>query len=106
MLPLANCLFTSCRALCEPLQALRRARLPLAATLAPRLPALMCLLLPPSLKWPPLLLPPFAVVAAAVLYVERKSRGMAPYWPTALSSLTGYSLQARPSLCALLVSSA
>ncbi|KAI7844476.1 hypothetical protein COHA_001936, partial [Chlorella ohadii] len=32
-----------------------------------------------------------SVTAAAVLLVARKSRGMAPYWPTALSSLTGYS---------------
>ncbi|KAL4419865.1 hypothetical protein ABPG75_006963 [Micractinium tetrahymenae] len=41
-----------------------------------------------------------SVVAAAVLYVERKSRGMAPYWPTALSTLTGYSLQSTPELAA------
>ena len=31
------------------------------------------------------------MVAAAVLLVSRKSRGLAPYWPTALHSLTGYS---------------
>ena len=33
------------------------------------------------------------MVAAAVLSVERKSRGMAPYWPTALATLTGYGTQ-------------
>lgn len=41
-----------------------------------------------------------SVVAAAVLLVERKSRGMAPYWPSALSALTGYTLQATPELAA------
>lgn len=32
-----------------------------------------------------------AVTAAAVLLVARKARGLAPYWPAALASLTGYS---------------
>lgn len=36
-------------------------------------------------------LPTRAVTAAAVLLVARKSRGLAPYWPAALTSLTGYS---------------
>lgn len=40
------------------------------------------------------------MVAAAVLYADRKSRGLAPYWPSALASLTGYTLTATPELAA------
>ncbi len=48
----------------------------------------------------PKCLPPAAVVAAAVLFADRKSRGLAPYWPSALASLTGYSLSGTPELAA------
>jgi pentatricopeptide repeat domain-containing protein 1 len=40
------------------------------------------------------------VVAAAVLFVDRRSRGLAPYWPSALAQLTGYAAQATPELAA------
>lgn len=36
------------------------------------------------------------MVAAAVLAVDRRGRGLAPYWPSALSLLTGYNMQVRP----------
>eukprot|EP00887_Chlorella_sp_A99_P002940 scaffold24.g2940.t1 len=39
-----------------------------------------------------------SVVAAAVLYADRRSRGAAPYWPSALARLTGYAPAATPEL--------
>lgn len=35
-----------------------------------------------------------------MLFADRKSRGLAPYWPSALASLTGYSLSGTPELAA------
>lgn len=32
-------------------------------------------------------------MAAAALQVERRARGLAPYWPSALATLTGYTAQ-------------
>lgn len=37
-------------------------------------------------------------MAAAVLYVHRRSQGLAPYWPSALRSLTGYAAATTPEL--------
>lgn len=31
-----------------------------------------------------------SVIAAALLYVERRSRGIIPFWPSMLAKLTGY----------------
>ena len=36
-----------------------------------------------------------SVIAAAVLYVERRARGMIPFWPTMLAKLTGYQVRGR-----------
>jgi hypothetical protein len=48
----------------------------------------------PAVVWLP------AVVAAAVLICDRKARGLPPYWPTALSSLTGHTAASTPELAA------
>lgn len=39
-----------------------------------------------------------SVVAAAVLYAERRLRGAVPFWPSMLSKLTGYEDMATPEL--------
>ncbi len=31
-----------------------------------------------------------SVIAAALLYVERRAQGMIPFWPTMLAKQTGY----------------
>jgi hypothetical protein len=58
------------------------------------LPATACLLCACMAACPP------AVVAAAVLICDRKARGLPPYWPTALSSLTGHTAASTPELAA------
>lgn len=35
-----------------------------------------------------------SVIAAALLYVERRSRGIIPFWPSMLAKLTGYQVRA------------
>lgn len=40
-----------------------------------------------------------SVIAAAIVYAERRSRGIIPFWPSMLSKLSGY--QARCSPCPL-----
>ena len=37
-----------------------------------------------------------SVVAAAVLYVERRARGAIPFWPSMLAKLTGYKVRGAP----------
>lgn len=39
-----------------------------------------------------------SVVAAAILYAERRSRGVIPYWPSILAKLTGYQDMSSPEL--------
>ncbi|GMH40845.1 hypothetical protein BSKO_08749 [Bryopsis sp. KO-2023] len=39
-----------------------------------------------------------SVVAAAVLYAERRSRGIIPFWPSMLAKLTGYQDMSSPEL--------
>jgi pentatricopeptide repeat domain-containing protein 1 len=39
-----------------------------------------------------------SVIAAAVLYVDRRSRGVIPFWPTMLAKLTGYQDISTPEL--------
>ena len=39
-----------------------------------------------------------SVVAAAILYAERRSRGVIPYWPSMLAKLTGYQDMSSPEL--------
>ena len=34
-----------------------------------------------------------SVIAAALLYVERRSRGIIPFWPSMLAKLTGYQVR-------------
>ncbi|EFN58079.1 hypothetical protein CHLNCDRAFT_142374 [Chlorella variabilis] len=42
-----------------------------------------------------------SVIAAALLYVERRSRGIIPFWPSMLAKLTGYQALAQPATSAL-----
>jgi len=39
-----------------------------------------------------------SVVAAAILYAERRSRGVIPFWPSMLAKLTGYQDMSSPEL--------
>ncbi|KAL4442119.1 hypothetical protein ABPG77_011380 [Micractinium sp. CCAP 211/92] len=39
-----------------------------------------------------------SVIAAALLYVERRSRGLIPFWPSMLAKLTGYQDMSTPEL--------
>lgn len=39
-----------------------------------------------------------SVVAAAVVYAERRSRGVIPFWPSMLAKLTGYQDMSTPEL--------
>lgn len=39
-----------------------------------------------------------SVVAAAILYAERRSRGIIPFWPSMLAKLTGYQDMSSPEL--------
>ena len=39
-----------------------------------------------------------SVVAAAVLYADRRRRGVIPFWPTMLAKLTGYADMGSPEL--------
>ncbi|KAI7837283.1 hypothetical protein COHA_008897 [Chlorella ohadii] len=39
-----------------------------------------------------------SVIAAALLYVERRSRGIIPFWPSMLAKLTGYQDMSTPEL--------
>eukprot|EP00887_Chlorella_sp_A99_P002575 scaffold6.g2575.t1 len=39
-----------------------------------------------------------SVIAAAVLYVERRARGIIPFWPSMLAKLTGYQDMSTPEL--------
>jgi pentatricopeptide repeat domain-containing protein 1 len=39
-----------------------------------------------------------SVVAAAVLYAERRQRGAVPFWPSALAKATGYQDMSTPEL--------
>lgn len=39
-----------------------------------------------------------SVIAAAVLYTDRRSRGLIPFWPTMLAKLTGYQDMSTPEL--------
>lgn len=41
-----------------------------------------------------------SVLAAALLYAERRGRGALPFWPAALAQLTGYAHAATPELAA------
>lgn len=41
-----------------------------------------------------------SVLAAALLYAERRGRGALPFWPAALAQLTGYTHAATPELAA------
>ena len=41
-----------------------------------------------------------SVVAAAVLYADRRRRGVIPFWPTMLAKLTGYGDMGSPELSA------
>ena len=36
-----------------------------------------------------------SVIAAAIIYAERRARGIIPFWPSMLSKLTGYQVFAR-----------
>lgn len=37
-----------------------------------------------------------SVIAAAVIYAERRARGIIPFWPSMLAKLTGYQVDALP----------
>lgn len=39
-----------------------------------------------------------SVVAAAIIYAERRSRGVIPFWPSMLAKLTGYVDMSTPEL--------
>lgn len=39
-----------------------------------------------------------SVIAAAILYVDRRARGVIPFWPTMLAKLTGYQDMSTPEL--------
>ena len=39
-----------------------------------------------------------SVIAAAIIYAERRARGIIPFWPSMLSKLTGYQVFARACL--------
>ena len=39
-----------------------------------------------------------SVIAAAIIYAERRARGIIPFWPSMLSKLTGYQVCARACL--------
>ena len=39
-----------------------------------------------------------SVIAAAILYAERRQRGVVPFWPSVLSKMTGYEDLATPEL--------
>ena len=39
-----------------------------------------------------------SVIAAAILYVDRRDRGIIPFWPTMLAKLTGYQDMSTPEL--------
>lgn len=34
-----------------------------------------------------------SVIAAAIVYAERRSRGIIPFWPSMLSKLSGYQVR-------------
>jgi len=37
-----------------------------------------------------------SVIAAAVIYAERRARGIIPFWPSMLAKLTGYQVPPPP----------
>ena len=39
-----------------------------------------------------------SVIAAAVIYAERRARGIIPFWPSMLAKLTGYQDMSTPEL--------
>ena len=39
-----------------------------------------------------------SVIAAAIVYAERRSRGIIPFWPSMLSKLSGYQVHCIPRI--------